>query len=70
VIAAVIKYDVLVANTGIELAEQVTARILEGWTPQGGVSVTVWQYEWEGRKGTEQETDYTYAQAMIFVEQQ
>jgi len=58
------KYVTIGADDLSNLDEMVNAAIADGWVPLGGVSVAGVFQTWEGRKGTETETNWTYIQAM------
>lgn len=55
------EYEAIEATSPKELAARVNARLHDGWTLVGGVSVTV--YRWENRDDC-WETEFTYVQAM------
>lgn len=57
-------YAVLHASTGPELAVMVNLALEQGWSCQGGVSVTAWTYQRQDGFGS-QATQFSYAQAMI-----
>ena len=63
------EYQVVVRGEATELAEAVSTLVSQGWSLQGGISVTGWIDRWENeRKGySESETTVLYAQAMIRV---
>jgi hypothetical protein len=57
-----VEYVVLHADSAEELDQLVSEWIAEGYEPQGGVSVTA--YEWSEKKGFK-EYSFMWAQAMV-----
>ena len=62
--ASTTKYAIAEGSTAEELSEDVATWLELGYEPQGGVSVAAVFARWESRDGWEDETTYTYAQAM------
>lgn len=61
------EYDVIEATELDDLKNRVIEKINQGWIPQGGVSVTAWDEQWENSRNgyTESETYTIFVQAMI-----
>ena len=55
------EYDVALADTPLDLHEEVTEMIKHGWEPLGGVAVSHWSENVGGQWYKQQE----YAQAMV-----
>jgi hypothetical protein len=61
------EYDILAAETPVQLAEAVRLHIADGWEPVGGVAVTEQIDRWENERkgGTDSCLCATWAQAVI-----
>ena len=62
------KYIVYVANSADSLTKIINEAISLGWKPIGGVSCSqsFETYENHRKGGTDYQTEYTFAQAMVF----
>ena len=59
------KYLIVASSDCIWLAEEVERRIADGWSCQGGVSVSIAVYTYDGMKGETVSQVERYAQALV-----
>lgn len=59
------QYLIVASSDCIWLAEEVERKIADGWSCQGGVSVSIAAYTYDGRKGETVEQVERYAQALV-----
>ena len=61
------EYDVKISSDLPDLIRQINEALDEAypWRLQGGIAMTAIYYSWDGPKGTDSNTEYQYAQAMV-----